>query len=81
MPNGMTFSGYACKNVENKTYNLILFREATSDDTYTFKLPDNIDGKNVEIIYQNSPMDINISGNSITIKFAEQRSFVWVRIK
>jgi len=81
MPNGMAFSGYACENKLEKTYNLILFREATSEDTYTFKLPDNISGKTFEVIYQNAPADINISGNSITIKFAEQRSFVWVRIK
>ena len=80
-PNGMTFSGYACKNMSDETYNLILFREATSDDTYTFKLPDNIDGKSLEVIYQNSTIDINISGNNITVKFAEQRSFVWVRVE
>lgn len=81
MPNGMAFSGYACKNIENKTYNLILFREATNDSTYTFKLPDNVDGKNVEIIYQNAPTDIVASSNNITVKFAEQCSFVWIRMK
>ncbi|MBE6811115.1 MAG: hypothetical protein E7521_08725 [Ruminococcaceae bacterium] len=80
-PNGMAFSGYACKNMSDETYNLILFREATSEDTYTFKLPDNISGKTFEVIYQNAPADINISGNNITVKFAEQRSFVWVRIE
>ncbi len=81
MPNGMTFSGYACKNLKDKSYNLILFREATNEDTYTFKLPDNIDGKTQEIIYQNAPAEITVNGNNITVKFSEQRSFVWVKIK
>lgn len=79
-PNGMTFSGYACKNIEDKTYNLILFREATQKDTYSFKLPDSIDGKKLKIVYQNTPANVIISGDSITVKFAEQRSFVWVRV-
>ncbi len=81
MPNGMAFSGYACKNLEDKTYNLILFREATNEDRYTFKLTDNMDGKTKEIIYQNAPVDISVNGKELTVKFGEQRSFVWLRIK
>lgn len=80
MPNGMTFSGYACENSDDKSYNLILFREATNKDTYTFVLPDNIDGKHKEIIYQSSSSDINLKGNSVTVKFAEPVSFVWLKI-
>ncbi len=80
-PDGMTFSGYACKNMEDKSYNLILFREATNEDTYTFKLPDDMDGKTAEIIYQSAPADVALNGDSATVKFSDKRSFVWVKIK
>lgn len=81
MPNGMTFSGYACKNFSDNSYNLILFREATKEDSYTFKLPENIDGKEQKIVYQNAPADILVDGNNITVKFENQRSFVWIKFK
>ena len=81
MPNGMTFSGYACKNLKDKSYHLILFREAAKEDEYTFNLPDNMNGKTVEIIYHNADVDIKVNGDKITVKFSEQRSFVWVKIK
>jgi hypothetical protein len=81
MPNGMAFSGYACKNMEDKSYNLILFREATNTDAYTFKIPDNIDGKSYDVIYQNAPAEISVNGEDVTVKFSEQRSFVWIKVK
>lgn len=81
MPNGMSFSGYACKNLKDKSYHLILFREATSEDTYSFKLPDDMSGKTTNIIYQNADANVTVNGNIATVKFSEQRSFVWVKIK
>ena len=81
MPNGMTFSGYACKNLNDKSYHLILFREASNNDTYTFNLPENINGKTVEIIYQNADANITVNGATVTAKFSKQRSFVWVKVK
>ncbi len=79
-PNGMTFSGYFCKNMYKKSGNIILFREATNDDTYTFKLPVDIGDLNMKIIYQSAPAYITINGDSITVKFSEHRSFIWVRV-
>ncbi len=80
MPNGMTFSGYACKDLEDKSYNLILFREATEQDTYTYKLPVDLDDLNMEIIYQSAPANVTINGDSVTVNFSDKRSFVWVRV-
>lgn len=77
-PDGSNFSGYCCIGKENT--HLILFREATSEDVYTFKLPQNIDGKTMEIIYQNADASITAEGDNITVKFSGQRSFIWVRI-
>lgn len=78
-PNGMAFSGYACENKDAKVYNIILFREATNEDTYTFKLTKDISKLNAEKIYQNSDIEHEINGDSITVKFGEQRSFIWLR--
>ena len=78
-PNGMAFSGYACENKDAKVYNIILFREATNKDTYTFKLTKDISKLNAEKIYQNSDIEYEINGDSITVKFGEQRSFIWLR--
>ena len=79
MPNGMAFSGYACENKDAKVYNIILFREATNEDTYTFKLTKDISKLNAEKIYQNADVEYEINGDSITVKFGEQRSFIWLR--
>ena len=77
-PDGASFSGYCC--IGDDATNLILFREATNCDEFTFKLPKNIGEKSVEKIYQNAPCDISINGDTVTVKFAEQRSFIWVRL-
>ena len=79
MPNGMAFSGYYCQNADKKSENVILFREATKDHTHTFKLPADVAGKNMKVIYQNAPTDVKINGDSITVEFAKQISFVWLR--
>ncbi len=80
-PDGMNFSGYCCLSPDKKSAHLILFREATNEDTYTFKLPSNIDSKNMDVIYKNAPADIKVNGDNVTVKFDEQRSFVWVKIQ
>ncbi len=80
-PDGMNFTGYCCLSPDKKSAHLIFFREATNEDTYTFKLPENLDGKTQEIIYQNAATDIVVNGNDITVKFSEQRSFVWIRFQ
>lgn len=78
-PNGMTFSGYCCVGEDKKSTHLILFREAASEDTYTFKLPIDIDNFKSETIYQSAPADVIVNGDSATVKFSEQRSFIWVK--
>ena len=80
MPNGMTFSGYCCESDDKKSYNLILFREATKDDTYTFELPTDISIFNVEKIYENADTKYSIDGKKITLKFSQKRSFVWLKL-
>lgn len=80
MPNGMTFSGYCCESDDKKSYNLILFREATKDDTYTFELPTDISIFNAEKNYENAYTEYSIDGKKITLKFSQKRSFVWLKL-
>ena len=79
MPNGMTFSGYCCKDKANRVYNLILFREAAESDTFTFELPDDISDLKAEKIYQNADCEYTTSDNKITVNFSSKRTFVWLR--
>lgn len=79
-PDGMNFSGYCCVGEDKKSAHLILFREATDEDKYTFELPVDVVDKNIEIIYQNAPAEVGFDGNRATVKFAEKRSFVWVKV-
>lgn len=80
MPNGTTFSGYCCKNSDDNVYNLILFRESSSNDTYSFKLPYNIGNKNIETVYQSADTIYNINNNFVTVNFSQKQTFVWIRI-
>ena len=78
-PNGANFSGYCCIG-EDATH-LILFRETTDKDSFTFNLPQNIDGKAVEIIYQNADASLKVDGDTVSVKFSDERSFVWLKVK
>ncbi len=78
-PDGMNFSGYCCVSEDKKSAHLILFREATNEDTYTFKLPVCVEGVKVEKIYESALSAIDVNGDSAMVKFSEERSFVWVK--
>ncbi|MBR6503271.1 MAG: alpha-galactosidase [Clostridia bacterium] len=78
-PDGANFSGYCCIG-EDSTH-LILFREATEENVYTFKLPINIEDKQDKLIYQIADESVIIDGNKITVHFSKKRSFVWLRLK
>lgn len=81
MPCGNTFSGYACKNMGDGSYHLILFREAAEGDTYTFALPDSLESKKPRLIYENAPTTVTLSDNTVTVKFGKKLSFVWVKVQ
>ena len=77
-PNGMTFSGYLCDS-ENYAH-LLLFRESAAKDTFTYSLTIDIADKKAETLYNSASVDFNISGAEITVRFSEERSFVWLRV-
>ncbi len=79
-PNGMSFSGYLCRNADKRSGHLLLFRESTEADTYTYKLPLDMSDAKLETLYQSAPADVTIGSDSVTVKFADQRSFVWLKI-
>jgi hypothetical protein len=63
------------------SYHLILFREAAEEDTYTFALPDSLEGKKPRLIYENAPTTVTLSDNTVTVKFGKKLSFVWVKVQ
>ncbi len=79
-PNGMSFPGYFCRNADKKSGHLLLFRESTADDTYTFKLPHDISGEETEILYQSAPTEVSVEASSVTVKFEDKRAFVWLKV-
>ena len=79
MPNGMAFSGYLCKNADENSGHLILFRESASDSNYTFKLPVEMRGVGTKKIYESAPTNVKINSDSVTVDFENQRSFVWIK--
>ena len=79
-PSGMSFSGYCCRSEDKKTAHLLLFRESTKGDTYTFNLPVEFKNVNTEKLYESAPAECTFNGESVTVKFSEERSFVWIKI-
>ena len=79
-PNGMSFSGYYCENADRKGGHLLLFRESTRGDRYTFDLPSRLDGDKSEVLYESSCAEVVFNEKSVTVRLADERSFVWVRI-
>ena len=79
MPNGRQFSGYCCKDPDGKSGHLLLFREETKQEAYTFELPVLLDGAELSVVYENGLTDFNSDGNAIRAAFAKPRSFVWLK--
>lgn len=77
-PNGMTFSGYFCRG-ESQSH-LLLFRESTRKDAFTFDLPMDLSGKRAEKLYESARTEFSFGESSVTVKFSEERSFVWIRL-
>lgn len=80
VPNGMHFSGYCCRNADRKSGHLLLFRESAEADTYTFRLPMDLREAAIEPLYQSAPAEFAAGPDSVTVKFAEPRSFVWLKV-
>ena len=78
-PNGAHFSGYFCKNTDEKSGHILLFREETKQDTYTFSLPVPLEKAAIETLCQSTPVQVFQSGNTLTAKFGAVRSFIWLR--
>ncbi len=79
-PSGMSFSGYYCESEDKNGGHLLLFRESTKGDTYTYNLPTELKNAKIETLYESAPTEYVFNGDSVTVKFAEERSFVWIKI-
>lgn len=77
-PNGMSFSGYFCSNMDGKTGHLLLFREQTDDMDHIFQLPVSYESIRFSVIYQSDPVEFSYGEKGIEVRFFCQRSFIWL---
>ena len=80
-PNGMSFSGYQCESADGSGGHLILFRETTKEDTYTFALPRKVSDGSLMTVYQSAEAQIEAAGDKIKVTLPSPRSFVWLKYK
>lgn len=77
-PNGMSFSGYLCRALDRNSGHLLLFREETASQRYTYALP--FQGKSFDfvILYQSASATVEAIPDGVCVSFEKQRSFVWL---
>lgn len=76
-PSGRSFSGFYVA-AEDEEY-LVLFREATYQDSFSFTAP--IRGNDFEVLATNTDVDVKISGQNITARFGKQNAYMLLKLK
>ena len=85
-PDGMSFSGYFCRNQDGRTGHLLLFRESTAEKQGAFPLPVSLEGVSVSFVYQSAAFQgqdaaFSCQGREIRAEFPEPRSFIWLKVR
>lgn len=75
-PSGASLTGFAADIGDS--IHVILFREATERDTVTVDLGAYLSA--IEIIKEKAPATATADGSRLTVTFAEERSYVWLKI-
>ena len=78
-PNGMRFSGFQCVSRDGQSGHILLFRETTAADSYTFELPRTISSDSIETVYQSAEVDVEVGEKEVKAIFSKPRSFVWLK--
>jgi hypothetical protein len=68
-------TGFLAK--DEKSVHVILLREVTNRDTYTFVTNENL--QNAEVICSNTDVQVTIDQSSVTVRFEKPRAYVWLR--
>ena len=74
-PSGCSMTGFVAK--DEKSVHVILLREVTNRDTYTFVTNENL--QNAEVICSNTDVQVTIDQSSVTVRFEKPRAYVWLR--
>ncbi len=78
-PDGFNWSGFLLKN--GPVRHLILFRDNTSSDSYTFHLPEAV-SETFSMIYGSTGASFHASDKQkIEVYLPEPRSFLWLRMR
>ena len=77
-PNGMSFSGYLCRGDDSD--HLLIFRESTKSESYTFRLPVKYEEAKIKTLYSSAPSEFSVKEKEITVNLSEPKSFIWLKI-
>ena len=80
-PNGMHFSGFQCTASDGQSVHLLLFRETTAEESYTFRLPRSICPDALDTIYASAEVSIEAESQHVKATFSQPRSFIWLKYR
>ena len=76
-PSGRALTGFAADHGD--TSHLLVFREVTDRDSFTFNLRDEYEGG--ELVVSDAPVDFELNGNTVKVKFENKRSYAWIKLR
>lgn len=76
-PDGISFTGFKVKGKE-KSY-LLVFRELSDKDSFSFDIGESVDI--VKVLISNTSVNTTVCGNTVTVKFNKTRAYALIEIK
>ena len=76
-PSGRALTGFAADHGD--TSHLLVFREVTDRDSFTFTLRDEYGSG--ELVVSDAPVDFELNGNTVKVKFENKRSYAWIKLR
>ena len=77
-PSGASMTGFVAES--DGVIHLLLFREHTDRESFTFDIGNNI-GEEAELVQSNTEVSFTKDGGRISVKFGKKAAYAWFRIK
>ena len=77
-PSGASMTGFVSDS--DGIMHLLLFRENTNRESFTFDVGDSAEGE-IELICSNSKIEFTQKENTVSVNFSNSASYAWFRIK
>jgi len=75
-PTGLSMTGFVADAGDEK--HILLFREATERDSFTFDV--GFDASGAELLASNGSVSFTAKNNTVTVTFDKMRSYAWLKI-